>query len=280
MCVPGCHDSIVKRLSRRSFFKQAAAVGAASAIGCASSTSPKPSRAGNEKVVTSFSEVVDLTYSLSKDFPTYLGGPALSMKTLTTVAKDGYHVNEITFIEHVGTHIDAPIHFSATGMPVNEIPVSQLVAPLAVIDIREKAASNADAQLTPEDIKAYEAKHGPLPQGACVAMNSGWGAHVGSKKFRNADGKGTMHFPGFHVEAAKMLTEERSVLGIAVDTLSLDYGQSKDFATHYHWLPASRWGIENLANLDSVPAAGATIVVGAPSWVNGSGGPSRIFALV
>ena len=89
-----------------------------------------------------------------------------------------------------------------------------------------------------------------------------------------------MHFPGFHVEAVQLLTEEREVVGIAVDTLSLDYGASKDFATHAHWLPSNRWGLECVANLATVPVRGATIVVGAPTWVDGSGGPSRVLALI
>ena len=67
---------------------------------------------------------------------------------------------------------------------------------------------------------------------------------------------------------------------IAVDTLSLDHGISADFAVHYSWLPAGRWGIENIANLDAVPASGATLVVGAPKVRKGTGGPCRIFAMV
>lgn len=111
-------------------------------------------------------------------------------------------------------------------------------------------------------------------------MNSGWDAKVNSEKFRNADADGKQHYPGFHVEAASMLIEETNVMSIAVDTLSLDHGLSADFATHYAWLPAGRFGIENIANLDSVPATGATLVVGAPKHRGGTGGPARIFAMV
>ena len=77
-----------------------------------------------------------------------------------------------------------------------------------------------------------------------------------------------------------MLMEETGAASIAVDTLSLDYGMSGDFATHYAWLPSGRFGIECVANLDKVPAKGATLVVGAPKHKGGTGGPARIFALV
>jgi kynurenine formamidase len=176
--------------------------------------------------------------------------------------------------------MDAPLHFSENGQSVDEVPVENLVVPLAVVDIREKAASDPDAQVTPDDLTKWIAANGPLPEKCCVAMNSGWGAHVASDKFRGADAEKKMHYPGFHVEAAKMLLEQSTAVGIAVDTLSLDHGPSADFATHYAWLPTNRWGLENIANLDAVPAKGATLVVGAPKHKGGTGGPARVIALI
>ncbi len=69
-------------------------------------------------------------------------------------------------------------------------------------------------------------------------------------------------------------------MGLASDTLSLDPGNSKDFKTHYAWLPSGRWGIENIANLDKVPATGATLVAGLPKVKDATGAPARILALV
>lgn len=182
--------------------------------------------------------------------------------------------------EHTGTHIDAPLHFTDGGASIDEVPVETLVCPLAIIDIREKADADPDAQVTPDDLKAWIAKNGPIPQGACVAQNAGWQARLGTPKFRNADDAGKMHFPALHVDAVKMLLEEAEVVGVAVDTLSIDYGISADFVTHYTWLPANRWAIENIANLDQLPASGATLVVGAPKHQGGTGGPCRLIALV
>ena len=171
------------------------------------------------------------------------------------------------------------MHFSADGTAVDEIAISNLVVPLCIIDISSKASENADAQVTPEDIKAWVSANGDIPENACVAMLSGWGSKSGGDDYRGFDGE-KQHYPGFHVEAAKMLMEEASVSSIAVDTLSLDHGISADFATHYAWLPSGRFGIENIANLDKLPASGATIVIGAPKQKGGTGGPARIFAMV
>ena len=89
-----------------------------------------------------------------------------------------------------------------------------------------------------------------------------------------------MHFPGFHVEAAQYLMSERNAIGIGVDTLSLDFGRSANFATHYAWLPTDRWGLEALANLAALPPSGATLVVGGPMIKGATGGPSRVLALL
>ena len=76
-------------------------------------------------------------------------------------------------------------------------------------------------------------------------------------------------------------SDGRAAMGIGrVTVWSLDHGASQDFATHYAWLPTNRYGIECLAGLDQVPAAGATLIVGAPKITGGTGGQARIFAMV
>ena len=88
-------------------------------------------------------------------------------------------------------------------------------------------------------------------------MLSGWAQHVGdAAKYTGKDAGGAFHFPGFSPELAEWLLKERKVLGLAVDTLSLDHGPSKDFKTHHIWLPSGRWGLENVANLEKLSPRG------------------------
>jgi kynurenine formamidase len=261
-----------KMMSRRSFFKTAATGAAAAAVGS--------SMTGTAAMAAGHGSVKDMTHTYDADFPTYFGTPGISEEQKFNFAEHGFNLKQLSINEHTGTHVDAPLHFSADGNSVDEIPIENLIAPLCVIDIAARAAENADAQVTPDDIKAWIAANGEIPANACVAMHSGWAAHVTTDKFRSVDGDKVQHFPGFHIEATKMLIEETGAMSMAVDTLSLDHGMSADFATHYAWLPSGRFGIENLANLDQVPAAGATLIVGAPKHRGGTGGPSRIFAMI
>lgn len=260
-----------RMVSRRSFFR-----GLAAATAAAATVATVPAMAEG---VAASGAPYDLTHELHPGFPTFFGEQQFWMDQKFNYAEHKFNLFELRVNEHTGTHMDAPLHFSADGMSVAEIPVESLIVPLSIVDIRAKAAESADAQVTPDDLKAWMAANGPLPKGGCVAMNSGWDAHVGTDKFRNVGEDKAMHFPGFHVEAAQMLIEDGNTVGIAVDTLSLDFGASPDFATHYGWLPTGRWGIECIANLSALPAKGATLVVGAPKHRGGSGGPARVLAI-
>ncbi|HEY7245490.1 MAG TPA: cyclase family protein [Xanthobacteraceae bacterium] len=226
-------------------------------------------------------EVSDLTHTMSADFSTFFGVPGIAMEKKFDFHKDGFNLYWWRIVEHAGTHLDAPIHFSENAMSVEALPVGALVTPLAVVDVSAKATHDADYLVSPDDLAGWEKEHGRLPENCCVAMHSGWAAHlVEPVKFAGKDASGALHFPGFSVEAAEWLLQERSVAGLAVDTLSLDHGPSKDFKVHHRWLPSGRWGLENVANLDKVPRSGATLVIGLAKVKGATGGPARLIALV
>jgi kynurenine formamidase len=274
MCAPGCMEHVTSKLTRRGFFK---GVGAAAAAAAAAASAPEEAAA---KSFPRFSRVVDLTHPLTPEFPTFFNMPGIAMKRLKELKADGFNMFEWTVLEHAGTHMDAPLHFAADGDGPDTLPVDQLVLPLAVIDVTAKASANPDYQVTPADLQAWERRHGRLPDSCCVAMHAGWARRLGTESFMGKDARDGLHFPGFHPEAADWLMQERRVRGMAVDTVSLDYGASHDFKTHYAWLPSGRWGLEGVASLDRVPPRGATLIVGAPKIRGATGGPTRLLALI
>ncbi|NKR45400.1 cyclase family protein [Prescottella equi] len=243
--------------------------------------------------------VVDLTHTLTPDFPVWPGSEAFTMAPVVVIdpsplgsvagvlggssgpARGEFHVNRVSYCEHVGTHIDAPAHKIVGGRTVEELPIEDFVAPIAVVDISERARTDADAVLTVADIEAWERAHGRLPARSLVAMNSGWAAHVANpRKYVGLDATGTPHSPGFDPDAVSFLVEERDIVAIGVDTLSLDAARSRTYCAHVAALGAGKYGIESLANLSALPPAGATVVVGAPKHRGGSGGPCRVLAFV
>ena len=257
-------------LSRRALFTGAAATAAAGMAAAALSAKPALAEAKGQ--------VIDLTHTYDSDFPTFDGKPGILYEVDKNFDPDGYHLYKLTIFEHTGTHIDTPLHFSQGGTSVDALPVENLIAPLCIVDISAKAKDDPNASVEAEDIEAWISAHGEIPAGACVAMNSGWTAKIGDPSWRNLP-DGTMAFPGFGKSATDLL-QQTGAASIGVDTMSLDPGNSPDFAVHYSWLPSGRFGIEGLANLDKLPAKGATVFIGAPKHRGGTGGPARILAMI
>lgn len=271
MCNACVIDSVKKSmLSRRALFGAAAATSAS--VLASGLLSARPALA------QSSGKVIDLTHAYDETFPTFDGKPGITYEQAVKFADSGYQLWKLSIFEHTGTHIDAPLHFSADGTSVDEIAVDKLVCPLCVVDITAKAAQDPNAMLEPADIEAWVSANGEIPAGACVALRSDWDKKVAEAGFRN-DAAGNFTFPGFSKAATDMLAG-LDVACIGVDTLSLDPGNSADFAVHNSWLPSGRYGIEGLANLGDLPAKGATIFVGAPKHKRGTGGPARVMAVL
>ncbi|ABU60083.1 cyclase family protein [Roseiflexus castenholzii] len=274
MCPPETLASMRSpEISRRNLLKFGLGAAAAAALPIGSAQAATVRR-------TTFRNVLDLTHVLGTQFPLFPGAAPFRIQQAVSHDKDGYYGSILTYWEHSGTHMDAPVHFAPNGLFVDQLPVENLVVPAVVINITEKVRRDPDSVVTPDDIRAWERRYGRIPDNAAVLMASGWGARAGSvEAFRNTDGSGVMHFPGFGKEAIDFLLTERRISGIGVDTLSLDHGPSTTFAVHYTILPTNRWGLENLANLEAIPPSGATLFVGAPKIAAGSGGPTRVMAV-
>jgi kynurenine formamidase len=234
-------------------------------------------------IATGKTRLIDLGHALNPQNP-HWPGPGYSpfkYEIFATLEKDGVLSGRFTMAEHTGTHLDAPNHFAAGQIPVDKIPLDQLFAPAAVIDVRESVAKNADYQLTPDDIRVWEEAHGRIKTNSVVMMYTGWDTRwTDFETYKNADRSGTLHFPGFSPEATKLLVDERNVAGIGIDTLSVDYGMSKDFAVHHISHGKGKYHLENVANLGTMPPSGAWLIVAPMKIENGTGGPARIFALV
>jgi kynurenine formamidase len=238
-------------------------------------------RQGAMTLPSGFHAVIDLTHEVGTRTPGFDASEVFRAKTINTIEKDKYFGRSISLPEHFGTHIDAPAHFAKGLWTVDQIPTERLVAPLVVLDVRNQINGNPNYLISVEDIARWEKVNGHIPQGSVVLARTGWSSRWGSgKDYRNLDAKGVLHFPGYALDTAKFLVEARNVIGIGIDTLSVDTGSSEDFPVHQYSLSHSVYHLENVANLEHVPPAGAVVVVAPMKLEGGSGGPVRILALV
>jgi kynurenine formamidase len=225
-------------------------------------------------------QVVDLTAILSPATVMWPGQPPISATVTEEHGREGSYSRQVTLGEHSGTHFDAPCHFSEGAECVADVPADQLVRPLRVIDIADRAAEDPDTVLTIADITSHETEHGRISTGSAVFLRTGWDSRRADSDAYAGPG-GEVRFPGFGVESARFLVIERSVAGLGIDTLSIDPGHSHDFEVHRDVsLPRGVWHVENAINLDAVPAIGAWVVVGVPRVSDASGFPARVLALV
>lgn len=234
------------------------------------------------------SRVVDLTHTLDAKSLYWPTSPTkFSLERLAFgPTPGGYFYSAYAFSapEHGGTHLDAPIHFHQGGVTADAIDLRRLIAGAVVIDIREQAAANADYRLTVADVEAFERAYGRIGEGTIVLLRTGWSSRwPDAKRYLGDDTPGDaskLHFPSFGVEAAQLLVEGRKVAVLGADVASIDYGQSSDFMVHRVAAAAGVPGLENLTNLDQLPPTGAVIIALPMKIGGGSGGPTRVVALV
>jgi kynurenine formamidase len=234
--------------------------------------------------------VVDLTQPLSERTPVlqlpppFVNTPGLSRRELSRYDDRGpawaWSVLEVG--EHVGTHFDAPIHWitGRDGEDVASVAPERLVGPAVVIDRSAEAAEDADDLLTVEHVRAFEAEHGPLPEGGWLLLRTGWDARAGDQEAFLNEGR----TPGPDAECARWLAQETPIVGIGVETVGTDagaaHGFEPPFPVHAHFLGAGKYGITQLANLAELPPTGAVVVVAPLKLVDGTGSPARVLALV
>ena len=232
------------------------------------------------------SKLVDLTYDFDNTtiyWPTAQPFHLEKEQWGATPGGGWYAAARYSASEHGGTHIDSPIHFARDGSTTDQIPLQKLVGPAAVIDISAACERDPDYLLTVADIQAWERRHRALTSEDIVLIRTGWGRYWPDKKrYLGSDTPGDtehLHFPGISGQAAELLAA-RKVAGVGIDTAGLDAGHSPEAIAHRVLLGANIYGLENVAHLERLPETGAWLIALPMKIKGGSGGPTRIIAIL
>ncbi len=239
-------------------------------------------------------EIVDLTQPLSESTPViqlsppFANTPGLTREEISRYDDRGpaWAWYTLTIGEHVGTHLDAPIHWvtGKDGADVGSITPQTLIGPACVIDKTAETEADSGYLLTAADLEAWESEHGRIPEGAWVLFRTGWGSRAQDQRAFLNVGENGPETPGPDVEASRWLANERGIAGFGVETVGIDAGAAAGFdppfPLHNFLLGAGRLGLTQLANLDRLPATGALLVVAPLRLVGGTGSPSRVYAFV
>lgn len=233
-------------------------------------------------------EVVDLTQPLSEATPVIELPPHLvPIPPLRVHAGPRYGDlpdawNWLELAEHIGTHVDAPIHWftGRDGLDMASVPAGRLVGPAVVLDRRAEVAADPEDLLSVEDVLAWQREHGPLPEGGWLLVRTDWDRRADDRELFLNGGV----TPGFDAECARWLAHESPLSGVGVQTVGIDAGRAHGFEPpfpmHYHLLGAGKLGLTQLAALDRLPVRGALLVVAPLRLVGGTGSPARVLAFV
>lgn len=232
---------------------------------------------------------VELSHPLDNDSPFWAGIPEGSVELCKTVYDWGNPmldclIQTFCFPGQFGTHIDFPSHFDKEGVSSEAYGVEQLVFPLCVIDVSDKVAQDVHYAVTVQDILDYEAKYGPIPEGAFVALRTDWSKRWPSMDaLSNFDSEGGEHTPGWSMDALKYIYETRSAAANGHETIDTDASvlaaQAGDLACERYVLSHGKVQVELLCNLDQVAPAGAVVMVSFPRITGATGLPARVWAV-
>ena len=211
------------------------------------------------------------------------GDPEFTLEVINTIPEDGFYMQYVREGEHTGTHWGAPAHFQEGGLTADQLDPGDLFLPAVKIDIRAKAAANADYALTVADLKDFERRNGPIPKQSAIVLWTGWEDRWGTPAYPNLDADGVIHQPGFGLEAAEWLVDHgklgnRGSLG--TDTFGADLGIDETFAVTTLLFDRHRISLENMANLAALPTTGAWVLVGGPRNAAGSGSTATIYGVL
>lgn len=235
-------------------------------------------------------QFVDLTHAFEPGIPHWPGFPDEERETIYGYEEgggamgSGFFAQRYCLVGQWGTHCDAPAHFAKGKRTIDQIDVKEMILALVVLDVREKAAENPDYTITMDDVRAWEERHGPIPEGAFVAMRTDWSKRwPDADAMQNKDADGVAHYPGWSLAVLKYLYEQRKITASGHETLDTDPGVATskgDYTLETYLLGTDHYQIELLTNLDQVPEAGAIVVVAFPKAKGSSGFPARVFAVV
>lgn len=222
--------------------------------------------------------VVDLTHKVHQDIPTWDMTCGYFVKTMRDYrhcpGEFKFRSQALDIRASAGTHIDSPAHCFEGKRDVSKLTMDELISPVVVIDVSEKANQNERYKASVEDIESFENTYGKIKPKAFVLFYTGW-SHFWNEPDRYHN---NFVFPSVSAQSANMLLE-REITGMGIDTLSPDCDEKGSFV-HNILLGADKYIIENVANAQSLPAKGAYILVMPLNVEGATESPIRLVGLV
>jgi kynurenine formamidase len=224
---------------------------------------------------------IDLTHPFAPGIPHYSGFPD-EQRSVVVDYPDGFRTHHYAHVGQWGTHVDPPSHFTPGGRTLDQLPVTDMLLDLVVLEARALVDADPDYTADVALIEAHEAAFGEIPAGAFVALRTGWSARW-PDGMQNRDADGIAHYPGWSVDALRFLVERRDVRAVGHEQTDTDPGTELSAGRVHaerYLLGADRWQLEMLTGLDPLPERGGLLLASWAKPEGGSGFPARAVAII
>jgi arylformamidase len=205
-------------------------------------------------------KIYDVTRPVSPAMPVWPGDPPVSLKMVKRIedgAKD--NLSHLASSVHIGTHVDAPLHFIAGGDDISSLSLDVLTGPATVVALPEADAITAGdlARLNlPHEVKRllFKTRNGTLP----------------TTEF-------SKDFVALTLDAAQWIVEH-GVRLVGMDYMSVEHFGG-DGSVHRALLGAGVVAVEGL-DLRDVPPGDYTLYCLPMKLVGSEGAPARVILVV
>ena len=210
-------------------------------------------------------KIIDLTQEINESTQVFPGSANLKVLQWSNYDLHGYDSEMIFTSTHIGTHIDAPIHFNPSGKSVEKISLKKIV----ILDNTKvlKITKDDDEKIEVNELKKYDIKMDDT-----ILIHTCWSSNRFKDKYFKKN-------PGLSNPAAEYLADLKINL-IGIDTPNIDPGFDKKFKSHKIFSDKNIPIIENLINLDKIDKDDFIFIALTLKLKNCSGSPIRAIALI
>ena len=219
-----------------------------------------------DEVKVDVSRFFDLSHVIENGMPVYPGDPEPSVERVASLDEEGVNLTRLVMGSHVGTHIDAPIHFVEGGSSLDEIPLSTLIGEGVVLDLSYREVGTG---LSWEDFEKFSSL---VKEGDIVLIYTGTSDHWGE------EGWDYRRFTYIEESGAKWLLE-KGVKMVGIDCMSFEKFGFSEPVVHRLLLGNDVPLIESLSKRMVELVGKRVFVICLPLKLKGvDGGPARVIA--
>jgi kynurenine formamidase len=207
-------------------------------------------------------KIIDLTL-------TYRNGMrGVNIIPAKSINKDGWNANTLSLYSHAGTHMDAPPHFGASKMGIDEMPLENCIGKAWIIDIPDCKKK----QLL--GISHLEQKKDKIQEGDSLIFRTGWSTFVDKPEYRD-------ELPRISAELARWCVRNKIKM-LAVEPPSVADVTNMDELTEVHkiLLNGGVTIVEGLTDLESIDTDFVELYAIPLKIYQGDGAPARVFAII